>query len=266
MKILLFSLSFIALVVVHTGCKEKGKTSSGESFPVGDTSRNALDWQGTYTGILPCADCEGIETVIRLYYDDTFTLQTKYLGRDEQVFETRGRFSWDEAGRKITLEQPEGSGASGQYQVGENRLFHLDPEGNRITGDLADHYVLAKVTESLSGRTWRLFEVEGKPFEMKESYFRHPSLIFYGDEGRFSGNAGCNNIMGSFELTGTDSLRLSQVGSTLMACPEMELERDFLRKIEAVETYRLGWDTLSLYGKPGEPLFRYVADYFLKVR
>lgn len=26
----------------------------------GDNSSNALDWQGAYTGIVPCADCEVI--------------------------------------------------------------------------------------------------------------------------------------------------------------------------------------------------------------
>ena len=30
------------------------------------TTMNSLDWDGTYTGILPCADCKGIETNITL--------------------------------------------------------------------------------------------------------------------------------------------------------------------------------------------------------
>ena len=265
MKGILLILSLTALVLAQTSCNESGRKTRDKSTPVGDTSRNALDWQGTYYGLLPCADCEGIETVIRLYYDDTFVLQTKYLGKDEQVFEHKGRFSWDEAGLKIALELPEGSGASGRYQVGENQLFHLDMDGNRITGDLASHYILAKVPESLSGRTWRLIEAEEKPFVMKEAYFRFPSLIFHEEEGRFSGNAGCNNIMRRFKLEGSDSIRFSQVVSTLMACPDMELERKFLEEVETIATYELGWDTLSLYGKGEQPIFRFAADYFLKI-
>ena len=29
-------------------------------------SRNALDWAGTYEGVLPCADCPGIQTRLSL--------------------------------------------------------------------------------------------------------------------------------------------------------------------------------------------------------
>ncbi|MEE4176618.1 MAG: copper resistance protein NlpE N-terminal domain-containing protein [Bacteroides sp.] len=266
MKKSLFILAFIIIGLVQTGCKEVGKTSSNNQLPVGDTSRNALDWQGTYFGILPCADCEGIETVIRLAYDNTYVMQTKYLGKDEQVIETRGSFTWNEAGSKITLDQAEGASVSGHYQVGENQLFHLDLEGNRITGELAANYVLPKVTESLSGRTWRLIEVKGTPFEMKDAYFHIPILIFNEEEGRFAGNAGCNNLMGSYELNDSNGIRMSEVASTLMACPDMELEQTFLELVKSVETYQLGWDTLSLSGKKDAPLLRYAADYLLKVQ
>lgn len=266
MKKYLIILGVFAFGLIQTGCKEVSKTSSDKQLPLGDTSRNALDWQGTYYGILPCADCEGIETVIRLAYDNTYVMQTKYLGEDEQVFETKGSFSWNEAGSKINFDQAEGASGSGQYQVGENQLFHLDMEGNRITGEQAANYVLPKVPESLFGRTWRLIEVDGKPFEMKEAYFHIPILIFDEEEGRFSGNAGCNNMMGSFELKDSNGIQLSEVASTLMACPDMDLEQTFLDLVKSVETYQLGWDTLSLKAKDGEPLFRYAADYLLKVQ
>lgn len=42
----------------------------------GDNSRNSLDWEGTYKGILPCADCEGIETMVILKDNDRYTLST----------------------------------------------------------------------------------------------------------------------------------------------------------------------------------------------
>ena len=36
------------------------------------TAENALDWNGTYKGILPCADCEGIKTELELNSDKTY--------------------------------------------------------------------------------------------------------------------------------------------------------------------------------------------------
>lgn len=106
-------------------------------------SQNSLDWQGTYKGVIPCADCEGIETEITLNADLTFTLKTKYLGKgDGKVFQETGSFVWDKTGGIISLEGLKGRPS--QYKVGENRLIQLDMEGNVITGDLAEKYVLTK--------------------------------------------------------------------------------------------------------------------------
>jgi hypothetical protein len=52
---------------------------------------------------------------------------------------TEGRFTWNTAGNTITLED------GAQYLVGEGHLTRLALDGARITGTLADRYVLAKV-------------------------------------------------------------------------------------------------------------------------
>ena len=106
------------------------------------TSRNALDYEGTYRGVLPCADCAGIETELTLGAGGTFNLKTTYLGKDDdRVFEEEGTFNWDDAGQRITLA---GRERPNRYFVGENYLAQLDAEGQRIEGGLADRYVLKK--------------------------------------------------------------------------------------------------------------------------
>ena len=108
----------------------------------GHTSRNSLDYAGTYTGVLPCADCEGIETQITLDAEGTFTKKTTYLGKSTpNVFEKQGIFSWDADGQRITLE---GQQKPNQYFVGENTLTQLDIEGQKIEGSLSGMYVLKK--------------------------------------------------------------------------------------------------------------------------
>ncbi len=106
-------------------------------------SQNSLDWQGTYKGVTPCADCEGIETEIVLNADLTFALKTKYLGKgDGKVFQETGSFVWDKTGGIISLEGLKGRPS--QYKVGENRLIQLDMDGKVISGALAEKYVLSK--------------------------------------------------------------------------------------------------------------------------
>ncbi|MCH7408592.1 copper resistance protein NlpE [Belliella sp. DSM 111904] len=103
---------------------------------------NSLDYMGIYSGMLPCADCEGIETTIELESGNSYVKKTIYLGKkDQQIFESSGTFSWLEDGNTIILE---GEDEPNKYLVGENVLFHLDMEGKRITGDLADKYRLVK--------------------------------------------------------------------------------------------------------------------------
>ncbi|WAL80260.1 copper resistance protein NlpE [Shewanella sp. DAU305] len=144
------SLCCIALLALFTtACSEAPKeetavdtaqvqTEAAKSVPVGDTSQNSLDWAGSYEGVLPCASCEGIQTLITLQSDNSFVQETVYLGKDEKILKLMGKAAWDEKGQKITLED------GTQYLVGENQLIMLDTEGQRITGDLTANYVLKK--------------------------------------------------------------------------------------------------------------------------
>ncbi|MDH6357561.1 copper resistance protein NlpE [Parabacteroides sp. PF5-9] len=104
-------------------------------------SQNALDYEGLYVGTLPCADCSGIYTEITLSRD-SFSMKQVYQGIEKEniAFEKSGKYSWNEQGSIITL----GGDSAEQYQVGENKLFALDIQGHRITGDLAELYILTK--------------------------------------------------------------------------------------------------------------------------
>lgn len=106
------------------------------------TSQNALDWAGVYTGLLPCADCEGIKTTITLNQDETFTLEEEYLGESLTV-KDQGIFVWDNMGNSIIL-HGEKDKRTRAFKVGENQIIHLDSDENQITGNLAEAYILKK--------------------------------------------------------------------------------------------------------------------------
>ena len=107
------------------------------------TALNSLDWKGLYKGVLPCADCEGIETAVVLNGDNTYLIQTKYLGKSEtKPNEKTGSFAWNADGNTVLFSGIEN--APNQYFVAENKLFQLDMSGKRIEGKLAEKYVLTK--------------------------------------------------------------------------------------------------------------------------
>jgi len=225
--------------------------------PGGDNSRNSLDWQGTYVGTLPCADCEGIRARIELRGDGTFSRSLTYLGRNGPPTDDTGTFTWDGTGSRVALGAT--SGDSQQYQVGENVLFHLDRNGQRITGDLAARYRLEKTVNdpSLEGRRWQLVELNGQPVQTtpgREGAF----LELDGAASRVTGNASCNRFFGTYDLTAGNRLRFApNLASTLMACPELERERAFLDALSRVDNYTIGEGTLSLNRARMAPLARF---------
>ncbi|MCC5921050.1 MAG: copper resistance protein NlpE [Cyclobacteriaceae bacterium] len=102
-------------------------------------SRIALDWDGVYQGVLPCADCEGIEMRIELMQNGQYQMIWAYLPSDKKMTD-QGEFEWDDKGRSVMLS----SSKDLQFQVGENRLFKLDRNGRRIEGEISDRYILEK--------------------------------------------------------------------------------------------------------------------------
>jgi hypothetical protein len=104
-------------------------------------SRISVDWEGVYTGTIPCADCECINVKLMLNADETYELSYQYIGKDDTPHSVSGKFTWNDNGGVITLDC---KNFPSHYKVGEEKLFQLDMKGNPITGKLADMYVLAK--------------------------------------------------------------------------------------------------------------------------
>ncbi|PTR04596.1 NlpE-like protein [Nitrosomonas nitrosa] len=139
------AITFATIAFFLYGCDAEVPTPVAHQAASGHVSVNSLDWQGRYSGVLPCADCPGIVTLLTLDLDQSYRLSKYYLGKDDKLFEQRGVFIWEEKGSVIHLQNsPDGPD---RYQVGENILFQLDKQGKRISGDLAEDYILHKVKD-----------------------------------------------------------------------------------------------------------------------
>ncbi|MBU3084239.1 copper resistance protein NlpE [Acinetobacter seifertii] len=122
---------------------QTSEASSAVTIDTEHTAENSLDWNGKYTGTLPCADCEGIKTELKLKDDKTYELTETYLGKgDAKPFETHGKFAFDKDNTSIiTLDN---KAENRKFFIGENTATALDMEGKKIEGSLAEHYVLKK--------------------------------------------------------------------------------------------------------------------------
>ncbi|MDR2206464.1 MAG: META domain-containing protein [Flavobacteriaceae bacterium] len=95
-----------------------------------------------------------------------------------------------------------------------------------------------KTQPSLLNTNWTLAEtLRGKKI---------PTLSI--ENGRISGNAGCNNYFGEVLLDPTTgNFSVSKVGSTKMACDNMSIEDNFLKLLSQVNKYAVNGNALELY-------------------
>lgn len=242
-----FLLIILAIFTIISACKTDKKSSQTlENAP--DNSLNSLDWPGVYRGVLPCADCEGIETEIKINADLTYVIFSTYLGKNEEAFKETGSFKWDEAGAKITLENAEPNSALNQYLVGENMIFKLDADGNRIEGDLKEKYQLKKVIfdNEIAEKYWKLIELNGNKIILGKNQDTAPHLTLKNKNGQVFGHGGCNSFQGSHELSEGNKIKFSKMGATKMFCDHMETEQALLNVLEMADNYSVEKDTVSL--------------------
>lgn len=119
--------------------------SCTQSAPPTSTSPARAEVPGVYQGVLPCADCAGIELTLYLYPDSSYLEKQTYLGlpRAQPTVVYTGRWSQPAAALvKLTRRANEGPT---DFQVRENGLVQLDLSGQPITGRLAARYRLARL-------------------------------------------------------------------------------------------------------------------------
>lgn len=130
MNVLIKLIGAVLVTLIIAGCSDKAANPAKEAAGGGDL---------VYEGVLPCADCEGIETRITLHEGDRYTLSSLYLGTDQAAVVERGTFTRHPQESRIVLDDGR------QFKQGESSLLHLSMDGHIITSALSEHYVLKQV-------------------------------------------------------------------------------------------------------------------------
>ena len=140
-KVVILAAAAVALASCGGNApRRSAQQETGAFKPDIHNAETSLDYRGTYRGVLPAADCPGIETTLTLKPDGTYSLHEEYLERDA-CFDTEGAYTLH--GNLLTLE---GSDTT-WYTVEENRLRRLTTDRKEVEGPLAEHYVLRKTAE-----------------------------------------------------------------------------------------------------------------------
>ncbi|MBN9299355.1 MAG: META domain-containing protein [Filimonas sp.] len=119
------------------------------------------------------------------------------------------------------------------------------PNASTNSDSLSARTTTALATD-LFGKDWKLLELNNQAIKLDTTFKKEPFLTFDKQTGRLNGNAGCNNFMATFKLKEKDSIDISLGGATLMACPNLAIENQFLNLLKEVKTYHIDGNTLFL--------------------
>jgi heat shock protein HslJ len=225
-----------ALVLVACAPPAGMQASTTPAPPDMHNSRNALDWAGTYEGIVPCANCPGTETRLTLRTDGSYERSTRTVGDATPPRIVRGQFEWARDGNVVTLDA---AGGGQRFAVREGSLALLDAAGAPAAMPTSDRLLRrvaaapAATTQSdlaqrLGAWRWRLAsaaDAQGRPIEAVapgpgrtfEMAFADATL---GIQGR------CNRMNGGWRLDAEGRLNVLRLASTQMACEPAAMQAD----------------------------------------
>jgi len=115
-------------------------------------------------------------------------------------------------------------------------------------------------TAQLENTYWKLMTLDGMPMESPPGA-REIHFVLHSEGHRVAGFAGCNQMMGSYQLAG-EKIDFSQVGGTLMACEYgMEQEQKFQQVFARVAGWKISGETLQLLDGAGAVLATFESRY-----
>jgi hypothetical protein len=135
-------LASVSAYAVHGD--ELTLSDAGGSAALRFTALSPARVAGTYRGVLPCANCEGIETEVVLTAGGSYTRTLRYRGKPGETIQDEGTFSLNHLDNALVLDNVDKAKEPAFYGIAPGSLIQLDLEGKPITGNLAGLYELKR--------------------------------------------------------------------------------------------------------------------------
>lgn len=235
------SLNFIIGILVVFGlfsCNSNTNNLIGE-----DSSKNSLDWAGSYWGIIPCENCPGIEMELKINSDETFIFTKNYLEKENSETIIEGKFTWINNGNSIELSGFSENEKAPIFKIEENQIRYLNQKGEEIKGELADNYILRKNGNPLvDNKKWKIVEIYGQKVEGGEDEF---FMNFNAEDSKVYAKIDCNLMNWDYKIRNELQIEFSNGLSSLMFCPD-SLEDQFIEAINQADNISTDGKTLSI--------------------
>lgn len=120
----------------NTSTNEASNLNSSSNNQVVGVNKNT-QISGTYEATLPCASCPGIKQKLIIKNDNTFVLESVYLGNKGGKFIDKGTYFINKE-TIVTINQYK---EKNYYKIKGSNLILLDSDQKEITGPLKDLYI-----------------------------------------------------------------------------------------------------------------------------
>ncbi len=119
-------------------------------------------------------------------------------------------------------------------------------EGTNNNGKRISNQVSGK---EITEKRWNLSLIGGEPVDWKGEINRQPHIVLTKVDKKFFGSGGCNSLSGSYNLRKGGSISFIRIGSTKMACLQMNPEKQLLEVLLKTDRYITDGLILELYSK-----------------
>jgi len=100
----------------------------------------------------------------------------------------------------------------------------------------------SREVKPLTGTEWHLVQIMGRDVDKSSDSYN----LLFATDGRVSGVGDCNRLMGSYETDENRALKLGQMASTRMMCPDQKSEDEFMQMLGRVTHYEMDGDMMLL--------------------
>ena len=144
--------ALLMIIFIYLGCNSVFAETASNADE--QHAQKNLNMSGLYLGFYPCSDCTGIRTTLALNKNNSYVYISIYVGKSDREIIEKGKLTLGKNGNTLVLTPKKGSTTTQQYLIEDDMLIKLDEDGERITKDGADGYILKRkdvVNQSGSG-------------------------------------------------------------------------------------------------------------------
>lgn len=119
------------------------------------------------------------------------------------------------------------------------------------------------ISPTFSGTYWQLVELFDGVIDAekmhRETYMHFSPLL--NTHGKFKGGTGCNDLLGKYDAHYFQlSFDVDHIAMTRLACPESNIENDFLEALKQTKAWRIKEDTLLFLDANQSTVARFKAQ------